>query len=449
MKHCKKWLSVLCALLLVFVAAFGAACDTEEEPPTPPTPPPQDPVTYTVTFVLDCEGTPPAAQTVEKGKSASEPAEPDREGYSFLGWYKDVSAGDKFDFSTKIEGNLTLHAKWEILHLSVVFDFNYSGAQEVKEEVTWGEKVQSKSVDPREGFEFGGWFSDKACVTEYNFDLPVKEDLRLFAKWTDVSKTYYEVTYHYNYPDAPEAIKGTVEEGQPASRPQDPERNGYEFKGWYLEEDASTLYEFGTPVTRDLDLYAGWEEALVEQTLVVEAEYTDLEGIKGIGFSSNPEGIDLIQNDYRGLAKASGGFFVGSLYKRGVTLTFTFTSDRAVGDAELKLRLSGELLETISLTKDEMEVKLNGTKLSYETIVISGIDTDMSKREKREFADFTVGKGLRLNEGENVVTLTITNDKPMTGMIKSMAPMVDCLKVIAKANLDYEPIEDNLRNFDY
>ena len=48
--------------------------------------------------------------------------------------------------------------------------------------------------------------------------------------------------------------------GEPASRPADPMRIGAVFTGWYTDADcgAEALYDFGTPVTSKLTLYAGW-----------------------------------------------------------------------------------------------------------------------------------------------------------------------------------------------
>lgn len=51
----------------------------------------------------------------------------------------------------------------------------------------------------------------------------------------------------------------TVEEGACAQRPQDPQRDGYEFKGW-AEEGQSTLFDFATPITKNTALVAVWEE---------------------------------------------------------------------------------------------------------------------------------------------------------------------------------------------
>ena len=61
-------------------------------------------VKYTVTFT-DGNGKTLSTQTVEKGKSATPPVVPSRNGYTFKGWDKSYS---------NINGNLTINAKWEV-----------------------------------------------------------------------------------------------------------------------------------------------------------------------------------------------------------------------------------------------------------------------------------------------------------------------------------------------
>lgn len=49
-----------------------------------------------------------------------------------------------------------------------------------------------------------------------------------------------------------------VKAGEQAKRPADPARAQYSFTGWYLDELCTVAYDFNTPVTKDLKLYAGW-----------------------------------------------------------------------------------------------------------------------------------------------------------------------------------------------
>jgi len=43
-----------------------------------------------------------------------------------------------------------------------------------------------------------------------------------------------------------------------AFEPDAPKRSGYKFKGWYVDEDCTEAYDFDTPVTENVVLYAKW-----------------------------------------------------------------------------------------------------------------------------------------------------------------------------------------------
>ena len=78
----------------------------------------------------------------------------------------------------------------------VYFNNNYAGAPAgTAVSVESGEKV-AKPADPsRADYRFAGWFTDVYGVNPFNFDEPVKENMRLFAGW---SKTSAVVTFNLN-----------------------------------------------------------------------------------------------------------------------------------------------------------------------------------------------------------------------------------------------------------
>ncbi len=69
---------------------------------------------YDVTFNVDMEGVAPVdTQTVKCNATANEPTAPTKEGYKFLGWFKD-GENTAFDFDTPITQKTELTAKWEL-----------------------------------------------------------------------------------------------------------------------------------------------------------------------------------------------------------------------------------------------------------------------------------------------------------------------------------------------
>ena len=68
--------------------------------------------TVTLTFNANGHGTAPAAQTVVKGTAATEPTEPTAEGYTFGGWYNEAGCTTEFSFSTVLNADKIVYAKW-------------------------------------------------------------------------------------------------------------------------------------------------------------------------------------------------------------------------------------------------------------------------------------------------------------------------------------------------
>lgn len=50
----------------------------------------------------------------------------------------------------------------------------------------------------------------------------------------------------------------TVEEGSKANKPSDPTKTGYKFVDWYTDKELTTPFDFSTPITSDITLYAKW-----------------------------------------------------------------------------------------------------------------------------------------------------------------------------------------------
>ncbi len=69
---------------------------------------------YTVTFDTN-GGSSIAKQTVNRNATVKEPERPQKEEYTFVGWFTDKELTKQFDFTTKITKNIMLYAKWDIV----------------------------------------------------------------------------------------------------------------------------------------------------------------------------------------------------------------------------------------------------------------------------------------------------------------------------------------------
>ena len=109
---------------------FCTDCNEEVKKPSTTKPTQQAATKYTVTFDSN-GGTAVSSQTVEKGKTASKPADPTKEGYTFVEW---TLNGTKYDFSSKVNSNITLVASWKANEVTL-----YQYQKEVKNNASYSE----------------------------------------------------------------------------------------------------------------------------------------------------------------------------------------------------------------------------------------------------------------------------------------------------------------------
>lgn len=111
----------------------------------------------------------------------------------------------------------------------------------------------------RDGYEFINWYPTSACEGEpYDFSNPVKANITLYAKWqaNSVTDAKVTVTLDYNY-DGAQNKQITLNKGETLSGYELPERTGYKFEGWYLNDG---LFSLDTAIDRDITLVAKWSK---------------------------------------------------------------------------------------------------------------------------------------------------------------------------------------------
>jgi uncharacterized repeat protein (TIGR02543 family) len=210
----------------------------------------------------------PNPETVADGEAiAGLPPSPEKEGYTFGGWYLDL-AGEPFDPETPVSENITLLAKWigppVPGHFHVTFDgAGGSPALWVKENVIEGGKIDPLPEVTRTGYTFGGWWTgEDGSGTPFTTETPVTGGATLYAKWTPVS---YTVSYNAN------GGTGTAtSSAHTYDVPKNLDANNYtradhSFGGWAESADGAVVYADGQSVinladTQDaaVTLYAKW-----------------------------------------------------------------------------------------------------------------------------------------------------------------------------------------------
>lgn len=129
-------------------------------------------------------------QKVKKSETAVKPNDPTMDGYKFDNWYLDDKV---FDFSTPIEKNITLKAKWikdagsEVKIQKYTITFNSDGGSSISSlEVDENGLVKRPNDPTRDGYKFVGWLLNGK---DYDFNTPVSGNLTLTAKWEKVNNT--------------------------------------------------------------------------------------------------------------------------------------------------------------------------------------------------------------------------------------------------------------------
>ncbi len=220
----------------------------------------QPPVFHTVKFSLDGGSCETERLSIQEGKTIGTLPTPEKEGYSFDGWY--LESGEAATEDTVVSKSITLTALWKPLEHTVIM-----GDTEVT--VFHGETLQALPAIPQYGHTFLGWFTAEEGGTEFTLETPVTEDTTLYPRWKaqqykltlDPGKgkiiwDHKNVTYGQNYGVIPE-----------------PKLEGYRFIGWSM---GSSLVTKTTTVTtaQDHTLTAIWQ---VIETLPAATEPNEIQ----------------------------------------------------------------------------------------------------------------------------------------------------------------------------
>lgn len=169
-------------------------------------------------------GTAVSSQTVTYGEKLERPNNPTRDGYRFLGWYKDIDLQIPWDFDADtVQGNMTLYAKWR-------------AGQEAG--------TQSGETDENGGL---WWLLGLGVLGALALILIVLLVLR------------GKKTVHFETGCTATVPSQRLQKGALVAYPEEPARLGRVFAGWYADENFQKRWDFDKDtVEDDLTLYARW-----------------------------------------------------------------------------------------------------------------------------------------------------------------------------------------------
>jgi uncharacterized repeat protein (TIGR02543 family) len=207
----------------------------------------------TVTFDTNGGSDDIDSRIVAKGQALDWAERPEKDGQIFIYWCSDRELTERYDFAEPVTKDITLYAKWGD-PCKVTFETN-GGSYISGDIVGKGSYVDEPAAPKKSGKAFGGWYSDQALTKEYDFDAPVSGDITLYAKWLE------KVTVTFDSNGGSPVKSQEIAIGSRPEYPDEPQKSGKAFDGWYTNKELTKEYDFDEPVTKDTTLYAKWKNA--------------------------------------------------------------------------------------------------------------------------------------------------------------------------------------------
>ncbi len=230
------------------------------------------PIVYSIQFET-ASGSDVATLHVPYGETIEQPDDPEKTGYSFIGWYLDLNDDDPYVFDTMPAENLTLYALWEIN----TYDIYFRDAQDdlIKTmRFTFNDdlsEVTLPSAPHKIGHTFIGYDAAlPATMPAYDLVLRAQYEVNIY-------KISFDTQGGTEIDPIMIAYNETIE------LPDDPQKDGVTFKAWLWGDN---LFENETMPATDISLTATYTNK------TYEIFFYDLED-RLIDSISVPHGSDL------------------------------------------------------------------------------------------------------------------------------------------------------------
>ena len=217
----------------------------------------------------------------------------------------------------------------------VQYTVNFKVDEEIIQSITVdaGTTLELPSDPTKEEHKFLGWYLETGEEISRGFE--VNNNLDLNAKF-EINK--YTITYDYN-DNSGKKEEVTLAYNEPISKPEQPTRAGYTFKGWYLEDEA---YAFGRMPNKNIVLTAKW---VIDEVII---NFDSNGGTSVVQIVALPGSkIEKPKDPYKKGAKFLGWYLNDELYEfdtmptenitlvakwEGTTYTITYELNGGVGD---------------------------------------------------------------------------------------------------------------------
>ena len=254
---------------------------------------------YTITFDT-AGGSEITPITQDYDTAITAPADPTREGYTFIGWDKEIP-------TTMLAENMTVTAQWEINQYTITFD-TAGGSEIAPITQDYGTAITAPADPTREGYTFIGW--DR----EIPETMPA-ENITLKARW-EINQ--YTITF--DTAGGSDIASITQDYGTQITTPEAPTREGYTFIGWDRE----------IPTT------------MPAENMTVTAQWKDSEKPTGEIIIGTNKWQDFVNNLTFGLFfKDTQEVTINASDNSGTVFVSYLVTDRDLSEAELQALVFG------------------------------------------------------------------------------------------------------------
>lgn len=284
----------------------------------------------------------------------AKPSDPTKAGYTFTGWYTDLTYTQLWNFDDWVTGEMMLYAGWKVNQYMITFD-TAGGSKIASITQDYGTTITAPADPTRKGYTFIGW--DMAIPTT----MPA-ENMTITAKW---KVNQYTIIFDTN--GGSDIASITQDYGTAITAPANPTREGYTFIGW----------DKAIPAT------------MPAENITIKARWKDIEKPTGeIIIGTNKWSTFLTE-------LTSGLFFkdmqevtINAADNSGIVFVSYFVTDHDLSEAELKslvyrayedpfhIDSNGEYIIYVMLVDESLNITyLRSDRITLDNIqpVISGI----------------------------------------------------------------------------
>ena len=215
---------------------------------------------YSINFVAD--GSIYAKISTKGNEIVNLPANPEKVGYVFDGWYFDNEVWEKpFTANSLLDTSLSIDMYVYAKSMPITYNIKYElngGENNSANPTTYtieSEKIVLQTPS-KTGYDFVGWYADEELTEKVEkISTGSSGDRKFYAKWIPVYAIEYELNGGVNNSANPTTY--TIESEDIVL--QNPSKTDYDFVGWYSDEDLTEKVEkIASSSCGNKKFYAKW-----------------------------------------------------------------------------------------------------------------------------------------------------------------------------------------------